>query len=226
MQVAAGLIQHTVYSALVIMFVLSMPSYAAKPVVLKFCYENKAIPPYFMGAGEVVPKDQPGAIIDILQHLSNTLPVLELRLVRYPWKRCLQSLQSGEVDAVVMSYSDSRAVYAQFPMRGPKPDRKRAISVNDSCLVHQKHLDIRWDGNQLQLPQPVTVAIPAGYKSAKALEDFGLTPFETSSVEVAKQLVSAGRIDSTITDCGDTVAKHLKAHYRADFDARGFCGGE
>lgn len=190
-------------------FAVANPNERSTTPPIRFCYENKALPPYFIGDGELPLNAHAGAIIDMLRYLAEQRPQFTWRFVRYPWKRCLQSLQEGEVDAVLMSYSQKRSQYAAFPMIGLEPDRAQAFAMYESCLVHQKRLQIAWDGEHLQLPADVTVAIPAGYNSIKKLRELGLTVFETSSMQQTKQLVLAGRIDATLTDCNDEVASHL-----------------
>ena len=88
------------------------PSAGSNPV-LRFCYEDKQLLPYYAGNSSSVPM-HPGATIEHLQQ-ATALADVELQLIRMPWLRCLQQLADNNVDALIASYSEQRADYTLFP---------------------------------------------------------------------------------------------------------------
>lgn len=177
----------------------------AKPVVpVKFCYESKELYPSYLGDSEQIPDDRPGAIVDILRALDEQRSDIVVSYIRHPWLRCVKALEDGEVDALVMSYSSERANFAQFPYKNGRVDNKKAISENESCLLHQIDSDVSWQGKRIVMSKPLTVSMPAGYQSSKYLRTLGFNVLDTDSSGKAYQLVKAKRTDGTLVYCSVT----------------------
>ena len=116
-----------------------------------------------------------------MQQLVAAVPALELKLIRLPWKRCLASLATGDVDAVVGSYSTERAEFAVFPYRDGQPDPTRAFNLHHTCLVSRQDAPWQWTNEGLTGIDQLVVAAagnggpnaPPAYPAAWAAEQFG-----------------------------------------------------
>lgn len=122
---------------------------------LNFCYQDQPLEPYYRTAGATVPAVDPGATIEHLQWLVGQIPGLQLRFVRYPWKRCLLELQRGRVDAVVANYYKEREVLGQFPMTAQGIDEQRAFTQQDVCLISKAAVAQRWNGRNFAAGAPI-----------------------------------------------------------------------
>ena len=174
---------------------------ATNSVVLRFCYEDKPLAPYYRGHGAVVPKDYAGATIDHLTELVAQVPGLRLQLERRPWKRCLARLQSGDADAVVASYRPEREAIGQYPLRDGKPDPSRAFSEHHTCLVKKTDSPWRWDGERVSSIDSLVVARPLGYAPLVVPGPKQVTMHYTLSGTMDLELLQAGRIHAVTTLC-------------------------
>ena len=171
-------------------------------VQLRFCYENKELPPHYMGMGLTVPKVKPGAVIDIMQHLDNTLSNVTIVYIREPWKRCLKDLKLGKVDAVIGRYTNERNEFAQYPMADDiNLNNALAFSRTSSCLIYHKDLNVKWDGKQLISSHTIGAAVPRGYSVAKDLVQLGVDIYETPNIELAHELLFSGRVQMSLSNC-------------------------
>lgn len=187
--------------ALIIAFTGNSTLAANKPVEITFCYENKEFFPHFLGNSTVVPRDNPGVVVDTLRELDIKESRINIKFIRQPWARCLKGLVLGSVSAVVGSYSTERAKYGVYPKKRNKIDHTRAFSKLATCLLHKKSEKIMWDGEKLILESPLTVAVPRGYKIAKKLQNMGFTIYITDSLDHAHKLLFFNRVAASISDC-------------------------
>lgn len=181
--------------------VLADDAIAGDTVVLRFCYEDKPLEPYYRGHGALVPKDYPGATIDHLFLLTAQVPGLQLQLERRPWKRCLAKLQSGDIDAVVASYRPEREAIGDYPMQNGKPDSSRAFSEHHTCLVKKPDSPWRWDGKQVSGIDSLVVARPLGYSPLVVPGPKQVIMHYTLSGTMDLELLQAGRIHAVTTLC-------------------------
>lgn len=180
----------------------SMCSYGA---TLKFCYEDKQLRPYYFGNGADVPADLPGATIEHLRLLVSKTPELQLQFVRLPWKRCLQQLEQGGVDALIASYSPEREQIGRYPKQGnvstAKPDPQRAFSQHQTCLVTLPEATWRWDGEKFSGIDNVVIARPLGYAPLKTAAASHITVQESLSPTMDMELLYAGRVHAITSLC-------------------------
>ena len=166
-----------------------------------FCYENKSFPPHFLGESMLVPKENPGAVIDILKDLDKKLKTIHIVYVRQPWSRCLQELKLGEVTAVLGSFSDKRAEYGAYPERDGYLDKSKAFDYLATCFIRNKDQKVTWDGKKVNTKEQLTVAIPLGYAVKKNLEKLGFAIYQTNSLESSYHLLKSNRVLLSIIDC-------------------------
>jgi len=167
---------------------------ALATTTLTFCYQDTELAPYYLGNGQQVQAERPGATIEHLQKITAAIPDLQLKLVRYPWQRCLKYLKSGEVDAVVANYSDSRRTLGAFPMRLDKPDPRREFTQQDICLVTSKALAKKWNGNSFNGMSKVTLAHQAGRSYQQALPHRQFKRIPISAQAQALQMLEQDKV--------------------------------
>lgn len=163
-------------------------------VTLRFCFEDKQLLPYYAGDGSQV-ATPPGVTIEHLQASVGSVSKLTLELQRKPWLRCLQLLAQNKVDALVATYSQKRASFAEFPLDSQrKPDISRAMSDHATCVIQRPGSNVL-----ARREQPLIVARPLGY----ATPDYpaNMTIVSVQSQQQAFELVLQQRVDATTTLC-------------------------
>ena len=175
----------------------SLPLHAT---TLNFCYEDKQLRPYYFGNSNEVPADHPGATIEHLQQITDSLHI-KLNLVRLPWKRCLAQLHQGTIDAVIASHSAEREQYAVYPTKEGKPDPSRAFAEHETCLVVRPGNNWFWDGQKFQGIDKVVIARPLGYAPLKTSDDSKISIHYTLSGTQDLDLLEAGRVNAITTLC-------------------------
>lgn len=163
--------------------------------VLHFCYEDKALLPYYAGDGSSVAKE-PGASIEHLQAATKLVGV-ELKLSRLPWRRCLQLLEENQIDALIAAYDADRAHYTVYPRTADgSADPALAINQLGLCLAYRYDNPIE---DKLTKKAELSVARPLGYKPLPFLT--GTLQVAAHSLQHAIELVVSGRVDATTMLC-------------------------
>jgi polar amino acid transport system substrate-binding protein len=168
---------------------------------LHFCYEDKSLPPYYLGNDAMIPASHPGASIEHLRRLSAAIPELQLQLQRLPWKRCLAALAAGQVDAVIASFQPERLALGQYPMQGQLPDPERGFGAHQTCLVSRQDARWHWDGIRFDGVDELIVARPLGYAPLKSPSQQKMTMHYTLSTTMDLALLAKGRVHAITTLC-------------------------
>lgn len=162
---------------------------------LRFCYEDKALLPYYAGDGSAVAKE-PGASIEHLQ-AATQLVEMKLELIRLPWRRCLQLLEENQVDALIAAYDKDRAHFTVYPTdESGAADPSLAINQLGLCLAHRYDNPLQ---EKLKAKSSLSIARPLGYKPLPFLT--GTVQVDAHSVQHALELVVSGRVDATTMLC-------------------------
>ncbi len=178
------------------------------PLRFVFAYEDRELPPFYMGSGETVPA-APGVYIELIQKLAAAHPALKLELRRMPWKRCLANLRDGEVDALIASYQPERREFGAYPFAASAPlataqDANSAppaslrLSEQTYALYRRRNTALRWDGQQLHVAEGVTGA-PRGYSIVADLRKNGIKVDEIDNTEIALRMLRTGRLAGVAT---------------------------
>lgn len=168
---------------------------------LTYCYENKPVLPHFYGSGPDVPAENPGPAIEIMQQLERLTQQVEISYVRFPWKRCLNDLSLGKVDAVVGRYHPLREQIAQYPKKEDgNLDNVRSFSISSSCLVYKEN-EIVWDGTNLVFKKPMNMSVPNGYGVISDMQLKGFDIYQAPSVAKAHELLFKGRVNVSLSNC-------------------------
>lgn len=185
---------------------LFIPSWSFAATELTFCYEDKALPPYYLGDNDRIPSTRPGASIEHLQRLVSQLPATQLpdvtlKLVRLPWKRCLAALTTGQVDALIASYRPERKTLGQYPLLQQQPDPRRAFGEHRTCLVSREDANWHWDGQRFHGLTELVIARPLGYAPLKSTTQQQMTMHYTLSGTMDLDLLAKGRVHAVTTLC-------------------------
>ncbi|MEQ8588031.1 MAG: transporter substrate-binding domain-containing protein [Thalassobaculaceae bacterium] len=168
--------------------------FADRPT-LTFVYETRANPPRYLGEGTAINWDRPGLTLELLKKLGRRLEV-NLKLERYPWKRGLYLVETGEADGIFhASYKPEREAIGVYPKtEAGAPDPSRAIFVQSYALHVLRGSAVRWDGTTISGLDGKAVGATAGYSVVGDLNALGVD-VETGKIqEINLNKLVAGRI--------------------------------
>src|SRR4051794_15054111 len=98
---------------------------ASAQTKMKFAAEDKDLYPTYLGSGTDTLAEKPGVTVELIRLVAKDVGI-EPVFVRAPWRRCMELLKEGEVDAVINgSYSSARAGFAACPVAREKADEGR-----------------------------------------------------------------------------------------------------
>lgn len=161
--------------------------------VLRAAFEDKALPPYYMGDSTDVEVERPGVSIELVREAAKEVGV-DVEFVRMPWVRCQKSLQKGEVDAIFnASFKEERLEYGVYPMIGSKPDPARRIATVSYALYRLKGSPVTWDGRAIEgLDGPV--GAQSGYSIVEDLARMGIKTEEAQASTTNFRKLASKRI--------------------------------
>ncbi len=169
-------------------------AFATAETVFTVAYEDKIQFPYYMGEGPRVLEEKPGAAVELVQSLENHIPELKVELKRYPWKRCLSSLESGFVDGIFnASYKPERETIGAYPRVDGEIDTSRRLTNIAYSIYARDSASLSWDGQRFS-DLKGNIGAPAGYSIVGDLRKMGINVEEAHSTELNLKKVLAGRV--------------------------------
>ena len=176
------------------MFVAAARPQAAE-TILHVAYEDKTQFPYYMGNTQQVP-EEPGAAVELVRLLEERIPGLRVKFSRYPWKRCLAMLETGQVDGIFnASYNRERTRIGEYPMHDGQVDPTRRLTTISYHLYALPNADLGWNGEAFEDPDLV-IAAPLGYSIVSDLENLGVSVVSVRRSLQGLELLNAGRINA------------------------------
>jgi polar amino acid transport system substrate-binding protein len=141
---------------------------------LKICTEDTQWIPFIFSNAKGRPT---GIILDIVDKALKNVSI-KYSLNVLPWKRYLQYVKDGEMDAALAaSYNDKRALYMNYPLgakqaatKGEKAEYRNIQA--DYVVVNLKTQKFEYTGDIKKKPTPIYV--PSGYSIAYDLKKMGL----------------------------------------------------
>ena len=123
-----------------------------------------------------------GLSIDLLREVAKRRHE-QFQFVVRPWRRCLEDLRVGEIDAVVGGAATAeRSAYARYPMGDDgQPDPQRALYADRYDVYKRRDSTGHWDGKVLTLPARPTILVQRGYVVADLLRSRGFAIDERAS---------------------------------------------
>ncbi|WP_019615854.1 substrate-binding periplasmic protein [Psychromonas ossibalaenae] len=190
-------------------------------VQLTIAYENKAQPPYYMGNSHSVPKLQPGITVEMIQMLEQSIPGLEITLLRRPWPRCLKELGANSVDGIFnASYKSERLQAGWYPTTdgshsGPIDTARRTITIAYSLYTLKDSL-LSWDGQNFTNLNASKIAAPLGYSIVGDLENKGITVIKSLSSRMTFEMLIRRRVEGIVLQevTGDAILQAYPKEYQ------------
>ncbi|WP_207484078.1 substrate-binding periplasmic protein [Arenibaculum pallidiluteum] len=171
----------------------SVAASAAPKLVI--AYEDKQQFPNYLGNSTDIDANKPGMHVELVKMAAADIGA-DLQLVRLPWKRALDSLKKGEVDAVFSgSFSKDRLELGVYPMKGDEPDDDLRIGTTSYSLYRAKGSPVSWDGKAFSGLKGAVNA-PAGYSIVGDLKKMEVSVNESASTTQDLTMLKAGRIDA------------------------------
>ncbi|WP_296933629.1 transporter substrate-binding domain-containing protein [uncultured Marinobacter sp.] len=163
--------------------------------VLHVAYEDKTQFPYYMGDTQSV-LERPGAAVELVKLLEERVPGLRIKFSRYPWKRCLAMLETGQVDGIFnASFSPARTRIGEYPWKDGHVDTSRRLTTISYHLYALPNTEVGWNGETFE-DTNLTIGAPLGYSIVNDLESLGVSVIKVRSSMQSLQLLNAGRVNA------------------------------
>lgn len=160
-----------VFFCIVLLF--SATTVKSEPVDILVAYENTDLPPFYYGEGDLVP-EQPGIAVELLQILDKQTPEIIIHFRRTPWKRCLEELKHGAVDALFpASFKPSRQELGVYPTSNNLVNEQFHLINLSYFFYGLKNSPVQWDGKELKVEG--VIGAPTGYSIVEDLKKQGLS---------------------------------------------------
>jgi len=184
------------FSWLLLAVSLHVSGVAAEVVKLTLGYENRTVYPYMTGAGPDVPPENPGASVELMQILDESIDEIEIEFVRYTWKACLAEMRRGKLDGIFnASYKPERRDYGRYPWAAGDVDSSRRLTTRTYRFYSPEDKPLDWDGSKINAPD-YTVIAPKGYSVVNDLKLIGIEAREVETTTTALRLLIEGRADA------------------------------
>jgi polar amino acid transport system substrate-binding protein len=163
---------------------IAMAGTPPKPASLTFaCEDTNSFPWVFQNKGNTE-----GLDIELLKILERRLGV-KINLVKYPWKRCLAMMKSGEIDGVIgSSFKPDRLNMGSYPTkqggsnestRERDVDISKRLHISGYSLYRLKGTPIEWNGKTFKNLGDKTIAAQMDFTIAVDLLKLGAVIKET-----------------------------------------------
>lgn len=162
----------------------------APPLVM--CYEDVAQRPW-------TTPDNNGLTFELLRRVEKQLGERFVYAAK-PWRRCLEELRTGTVDAVIAAAdSKLRRSFAAYPLLPDgRADPARALFTDTVNVFLRVGGSGSWDGQTLAAPKQ-EVAVQSGYLVASVLRERGFVTRElVKSADDGLHLLASGMFDVAV----------------------------
>lgn len=196
---------HAVAERMLLLSLISVVSSAvtAAPTnqTLRVCYEDQDYLPYTKGSGNGadVALGKRGVLPDLVL-LATEEVGLKAEFVSLPWKRCIQQLEYGQVDAIFAAiWLPERDKWGVFPKTdGQVNNHYRLWRVSYKIHLGRDSI-LSWDGNAFSHVQH-GIGAPLGYVAYKKLEAMGVLPPQNHLPDEGFRLLGLGRLDGYVIE--------------------------
>ena len=147
---------------------------------MSVCGVDIASPPYFSFSSAETPasEENSGITYDYMKEVSQQLNI-NIKILRYPWKRCLSMLKRGTTDGVVgASFIDERKFFGHYPTTPEGELDEGKLMFSSVYWLYTNSPLVLWDGTSLTLPGDGIAATTLGYSSVALLQKLGLKVHE------------------------------------------------
>ena len=184
-----------VFPVLLIGMLLSAPAWA-----FTLCIEDIDYPPFTLSnqRGEAM-----GLLPEMVQ-LAAAENDAVITLLRYPWKRCIDKLRKGQVDALLAAiWSPERDAWGAFPKYPDQPlaapDRRLRLWREEYRVFVPRQGTLRYDGEHFTGLQ-TGIGAPPGYVVWQRLKDAGVLSDSVLQPKTGLRLVALNRLDGYVAE--------------------------
>ncbi|KQV44917.1 ABC transporter substrate-binding protein [Duganella sp. Root336D2] len=182
------------YKSLCVLLALlsGMAAHAAKEPPLRLCFEDVDQRPWSTPDGK-------GLNFELLKRVELLLNEQFIYSPK-PWKRCLNELKLGQVDAVVgAADAIDRRAWSRIPqLPDGREDPGRALFEDAALVFLRVGGNGSWDGHELLAPGKVVI-VQTGYLVAQQLREKGYIPHDTvKSAADALRMLTRGSFDVAV----------------------------
>ena len=183
---------------------------SAETITFNVGYENAEQPPFYMGQ-DMVLEEKPGVAVEMVQLLERKIPGLQIRLNRYPWKRCTQYLEDGRLDGIFnASFRKDRLAIGRYPLKDNQVDpEKRITTISYALYVHDQS-PVTWDGTTIRYLGTGKIGAPRGYSIVGDLQEKSYNLEEVNTNRQIMMMLLNGRIAAGAMQMvtGDTILRN------------------
>ncbi len=157
-----------------------------------------------------LPAEKPGWFAELSQRAGEDCGA-NVEFAFMPWKRALQMVEKGEVQAAFSSsFKAERAVYGAYPLKDGKPDENRYAKriVYTAFVKRGSDNEKLADANDLQ---GLTVAVERQASIIPELESRGANVYEVADELTMLRMAANGRVDAAVA-IEDNAAPFLDQH--------------
>ena len=178
-----------------LILLLSPPTWA-----LTLCIEDTDNPPFYIASGG---EQKPGVLVEMTQLAAASLGQ-SLRIISHPWKRCIDKISKGEVDATLAAiWTPERDSWGAYPKlsREPQAQPDRALRlwrVQYPVFVPQSS-NLGYNGQQFT-GLKTGIGAPPGYIAWQRLKDQGALSEQVLLPTVGLRLVAMNRLDGYVVE--------------------------
>lgn len=181
---------------------LTSAAQANPPAVLRICYENQDLMPFFAAVAD---HGQPGhgLLLELIQSAAQQAD-LHIEFQRQPWKRCILQLEQGQSDGIfAVIWQADRDSWGQFPGRDAQTNapvqRSYRLWQVDYPIISRNGGPLAWNGTQFSGLKN-GLSAPLGYIANQRLESLGALAKFSYKVEVALKMVAVDRLDGYVLE--------------------------
>lgn len=163
------------------------------PISIKVGYEERDIFPWHYGKRR-------GHDFDILNSIDNKTTEIEFKYYSLSWKRCLEQLKTGIIDACfAASFNKFRDELAIFPKTHGVIDSRFALHWESYAIFHKKGSKISYNGSILKEGASVSACTMHGHSVNSELKGRGVEVVSVSgSILQCLKMLNDGRVDVVV----------------------------
>jgi polar amino acid transport system substrate-binding protein len=127
-----------------------------------------------------------------------------VELLRHPWKRCIDMLKKGQVDAIAASFwSPERDAWGAFPKKTDSPlsgpDNNLRLWREEYRIFVPQGSELRYDGTHFS-GLNTGLGAPPGYVVWQRLKDSGVLTDQVLQPKTGLRLVALQRLDGYVSE--------------------------
>lgn len=177
---------------------------------IRFCFEPQDYRPFTIDSEDRVSFGNNGMLTDMII-LAAREAGLRPQFITRPWRRCIQYLTNGEVDAIyAVIWKKEREQWAKFPMDGNIPNSNKRIWSVKYPIYTQSDRVIGWDGSKFT-DKNLSISAPLGYVAHEKLKSLDTLAPSSYAPEAGFKAVSRLRLDGYVVEesIGDWLVSKL-----------------